>query len=173
MNIFCKVYQDRVYFSCAERFKTGSGFQPPSGTPRPFESRVPPPPPPPGPQHSSPYQGIDCSVAVLGCVPITQSRSVSSIVVGPSSFNRGITWFRMAITVDEDCLVPLFVRHGNIGSFCEWDHRFHPGITVTLQMKLHLPASSVYAPRTSSKSTTDLVYIVLFGKNLFAPNIFL
>ena len=28
-------------FLCAERFETGSGFRPPSGTPRPNESRVP------------------------------------------------------------------------------------------------------------------------------------
>ena len=44
---FSKVYCDRVYFLCAERFETGSGFRPPSGTPpppRPNESRVPPPP---------------------------------------------------------------------------------------------------------------------------------
>ena len=40
MEIFSKVYYDRVYFLRAERFMTGSGFQPPSGTPRPFESRV-------------------------------------------------------------------------------------------------------------------------------------
>ena len=30
---FSKVYCDRVYFSCAERIMTGSGFDPPSGTP--------------------------------------------------------------------------------------------------------------------------------------------
>ena len=44
MEVFSKVYYDRVYFLRAERFMTGSGFQPPSGTPRPFESRVPPTP---------------------------------------------------------------------------------------------------------------------------------
>ena len=32
-KFFSKVYCDRVYFLCAERFETGSGFQPPSGTP--------------------------------------------------------------------------------------------------------------------------------------------
>ena len=34
LNVFSKVYCDRVYFSCAERIMTGSGFDPPpSGTP--------------------------------------------------------------------------------------------------------------------------------------------
>ena len=33
LNVFSKVYCDRVYFSCAERNMTGSGFDPPSGTP--------------------------------------------------------------------------------------------------------------------------------------------
>ena len=38
MKVFSKVYCDRVYFLCAERFETGSGFHPPpplSGTPLP------------------------------------------------------------------------------------------------------------------------------------------
>ena len=39
MNFSSKVYCDRVYFLCAERFETGSGFDPP---PPP---RAPPPPP--------------------------------------------------------------------------------------------------------------------------------
>ena len=29
LNVFSKVYCDRVYFSCAERIMTGSGFDPP------------------------------------------------------------------------------------------------------------------------------------------------
>ena len=29
LNVFSKVYYDRVYFSCAERIMTGSGFDPP------------------------------------------------------------------------------------------------------------------------------------------------
>ena len=29
LNVFSKVYCDRVYFSCAERNMTGSGFDPP------------------------------------------------------------------------------------------------------------------------------------------------
>ena len=36
LNVFSKVYCDRVFFSCAERIMTGSGFDPPppcSGTP--------------------------------------------------------------------------------------------------------------------------------------------
>ena len=33
LNVFSKVYCDRVYFSCAERIMTGSGFDLPSGTP--------------------------------------------------------------------------------------------------------------------------------------------
>ena len=46
MQVFCKVYYDRVYFLCAERIATGSGFQTPAAPPpRPLESRVPPPPP--------------------------------------------------------------------------------------------------------------------------------
>ena len=44
MKDFSKVYCDRVYFLCAERFVTGSGFEPPAAPPYPFESRVPPPP---------------------------------------------------------------------------------------------------------------------------------
>ena len=43
INVFSKVYCDRVYFLCAERFETGSGFHP-QRHPRPNESRVPPPP---------------------------------------------------------------------------------------------------------------------------------
>ena len=45
MKVFSKVYCDRVYILCAERFETGSGFHP-QRHPRPNESRVPPPPPP-------------------------------------------------------------------------------------------------------------------------------
>ena len=48
LNVFSEVYCDRVYFSCAERIMTGSGFDPPppSGTPPiQLRSRVPPPPP--------------------------------------------------------------------------------------------------------------------------------
>ena len=33
LNVFSKVYFDRLYFSCSERNMTGSGFDPPSGTP--------------------------------------------------------------------------------------------------------------------------------------------
>ena len=45
LNVFSKVYYDRVYFSCAERNMTGSGFDPPSGTPlSSWEVECPPPP---------------------------------------------------------------------------------------------------------------------------------
>ena len=49
MKVFSKVYCDRVYFVCAERFETGSGFDPPPPAARPYpvERWVPPPPPPP------------------------------------------------------------------------------------------------------------------------------
>ena len=40
------VYCDRVYFLCAERFETGSGFHPPAA--RGVQMRVECPPPPPG-----------------------------------------------------------------------------------------------------------------------------
>ena len=48
LNVFSQVYCDRVYFSCAERNMTGSGFDPPppSGTPYPVEKSSAPPPPP-------------------------------------------------------------------------------------------------------------------------------
>ena len=44
MKVFSKVYCDSVYILCAERFVTGSGFEPPAAPLYPFESRVPPPP---------------------------------------------------------------------------------------------------------------------------------
>ena len=49
LNVFSKVYCDRVYFSCAERIMTGSEFDPPPQRHPPIQlrSRVPPPPPPP------------------------------------------------------------------------------------------------------------------------------
>ena len=48
LNVFSKVYCDRVYFSCAERNMTGSGFDPPPQRHPPIQlrNRVPPPPPP-------------------------------------------------------------------------------------------------------------------------------
>ena len=46
LKVFSEVYCDRVYFLCAERFVTGSGFEPPSGTPpTQLKSEYPPPPP--------------------------------------------------------------------------------------------------------------------------------
>ena len=49
MKVFCKVYCDRVHFLCAERFVTGSGFEPPAGPPPThLRGECPPPPPPPG-----------------------------------------------------------------------------------------------------------------------------
>ena len=48
MKVFSEVYCNRVYFLCAERFETGSGFDPHQRHPPTqlkFES---PPPPPPG-----------------------------------------------------------------------------------------------------------------------------
>ena len=45
MKVFSKVYCDRVYFLCAERFDTGSGFDPPPGTPTQLRGGTPPPPP--------------------------------------------------------------------------------------------------------------------------------
>ena len=33
MKVFSKVYCDRVYFVCAERLVTGSGFEPPAAPP--------------------------------------------------------------------------------------------------------------------------------------------
>ena len=51
MKVFSTVYCDRVYFLCAERFETGSGFDfpppPLAAPPYPVERWVPPPPPPP------------------------------------------------------------------------------------------------------------------------------
>ena len=47
LNVFSKVYYDRVYFSCAERIMTGSGFDPPPPQRHPpihLRSRVPPTP---------------------------------------------------------------------------------------------------------------------------------
>ena len=47
LNVFSKVYYDRVYFSCAERNMTGSGFDPPpAAPPYPVEKSSAPPPPP-------------------------------------------------------------------------------------------------------------------------------
>ena len=48
LNVFSKVYCDRVYFSCAERIMTGSGFDPPAAPPYPVEKSSAPPPPPRG-----------------------------------------------------------------------------------------------------------------------------
>ena len=45
LNVFSKVYCDRVYFSCAERNMTGSGFDPPAAPPYPVEKSSAPPPP--------------------------------------------------------------------------------------------------------------------------------
>ena len=54
LNVFSKVYYDRVFFSCAERNMTGSGFDPPSGTPPPLSSwEVECPPPHPHPPRGS------------------------------------------------------------------------------------------------------------------------
>ena len=46
MKVFSKVYCDRVYFLCAERFVTGSGFHPPAArtVTRQYGSAPPPPP---------------------------------------------------------------------------------------------------------------------------------
>ena len=43
LNVFSKVYCDRVYFSCAERIMTGSGFDPPAAPPYPVEKSECPP----------------------------------------------------------------------------------------------------------------------------------
>ena len=50
MKVFSKVYCDRVYFLCAERFETGSGFAPPppAAPPTQLRGEYPPPPPPGG-----------------------------------------------------------------------------------------------------------------------------
>ena len=63
--------------------KTGSGFQPPSGTPRPVESRVPPPPSPgqkpgvlvpgPNPNKSPPWEVIPPPTPSPSVVSYTQS----------------------------------------------------------------------------------------------------
>ena len=57
IKVFSKVYCDRVYFLCAERFVTGLGFEPPAAPPYPLESRVPLPPPPPHPGAGAAFQG--------------------------------------------------------------------------------------------------------------------
>ena len=44
MHVFCKVYYDRVYFLCAERIATGSGFQTPAAPPVHLKVECPPPP---------------------------------------------------------------------------------------------------------------------------------
>ena len=45
MEVFSKVYYDRVYFLRAERFMTGSSFQPPAAHPDHLKVQCPPPPP--------------------------------------------------------------------------------------------------------------------------------
>ena len=45
MKVFSKVYCDRVYFLCAERFVTGWGFEPPTAPPTHLKVECPPPPP--------------------------------------------------------------------------------------------------------------------------------
>ena len=48
LNVFSKVYCDRVYISCAERIMTGSDFDPPpppAAPPYPVEKSSAPPPP--------------------------------------------------------------------------------------------------------------------------------
>ena len=42
MIFFCKVYCDRVYFLCAERFETGSGFHPPAAPTTQLRGECPP-----------------------------------------------------------------------------------------------------------------------------------
>ena len=37
LKVCSEVYCDRVYFLCAERFVTGSGFEPPAASPYPVE----------------------------------------------------------------------------------------------------------------------------------------
>ena len=49
MKVFSRVYCDRVYILCAERFETGSGFDPPPPQRHPptqLKVELPPPPPP-------------------------------------------------------------------------------------------------------------------------------
>ena len=46
IEVFSKVYCDRVYFLCTERFVTGSGFEPPAAPPTHLRGECPPPPPP-------------------------------------------------------------------------------------------------------------------------------
>ena len=55
LKVFSEVYCDRVYFWCAERFVTGSGFEPPSGTLLPSWDSSSPPPPPPGVRGDLPH----------------------------------------------------------------------------------------------------------------------
>ena len=45
-SFFCKVCYERVYFLCAERIATGSGFQTPAAPPVHLKVECPPPPPP-------------------------------------------------------------------------------------------------------------------------------
>ena len=45
MKVFSEVYCDRVYFLCADRFETGSGFDPPAAPPTHLKFEYPPPPP--------------------------------------------------------------------------------------------------------------------------------
>ena len=45
MKVFSKVYCDRVYFLCAERFVTGSGLNPQRHPPTHLKVECPPPPP--------------------------------------------------------------------------------------------------------------------------------
>ena len=71
MNIFSRVYCDRVCFLCTKRIATGSGFRPPAATPPPstWKSSALPPPPPPPPRASRSHQLVllrltACSLAL-------------------------------------------------------------------------------------------------------------
>ena len=93
LSVFSKVYCDRVYFSCAERIMTGSGFDPPppSGTPYPVEKSSAPPPPPRGWIHplvmvSMPWQVCDTS-------NLSEWRKVGEFAMKLSNWLVWFGWF--------------------------------------------------------------------------------
>ena len=87
MKVFSKLYCDRVYFLCAERFETGSGFEPPQRhPPTQLRGECPPPPPSHLPSPHPPSHGttmgivkkyLYSSLMYNFCLQCDEKRSVS------------------------------------------------------------------------------------------------
>ena len=104
MQVFCKVYYDRVYFLCAEHIATGSGFQTPAAPPpppRPLESRVPPPPGTPARR----LRSLSQSLAVEPNVASKTYGERSFSFIGPFLWKSLPTWMRTLPNV------PSFKKH--------------------------------------------------------------